>query len=90
MWNYVDGIFVKSIDRKDEAKYAKEFETWDISNSKILTWINNYVSLSIGMKLVKYHTTKDAYDHLKCLYNQSNFTKWYQLKSDIRALSKTI
>lgn len=27
MWNYVDGIFVKSIDKKDETKYAKEFET---------------------------------------------------------------
>lgn len=29
MWNYVDGIFVKPTDKKDEAKYAKELETWD-------------------------------------------------------------
>lgn len=60
MWNYVDGIFVKSIDKKDKAKYAKEFETWDISNSKILTWINNFISRSIGVQLAKYNTSKEV------------------------------
>lgn len=60
MWNYVDGIFVKSIDKKDETKYAKEFEIWDISNSKILTWINNFISRSIGVQLAKYNTAKEV------------------------------
>jgi len=84
MCNYVDGTSVKPTDKKDEAKYSKELETWDVSNSKILTWINNSISQSIGMQLAKYDTAKEVWDHLKRLYNQSNFAKRYQLESDIR------
>jgi hypothetical protein len=40
MWSYVDGALVKLTDKKDEAKFATDLETWDVSNSKILTWIN--------------------------------------------------
>ncbi|XP_050890354.1 uncharacterized protein LOC127095752 [Lathyrus oleraceus] len=86
MWGYVDGTSVKPTKKKDEAKYAKELETWDVSNLKILTWINNSVSQSIGVQLEKYNTTKKVWDHLKRLYAQSNFAKRYQLESDIRAL----
>jgi hypothetical protein len=28
---------VKLTDKKDEAKYATELETWDVSNSKIIS-----------------------------------------------------
>lgn len=63
-------------------------ETWDVSNSKILTWINNYVSQSIGVQLEKYDNAKEVWDHLKHLYAQSNLVKLYKLESDIRALKQ--
>jgi hypothetical protein len=83
MWGYVDPT-----DKKDEAKYAIELETWDSSNSKIITWINNSVSQSIGMQLAKYDTAHEVWEHLKRLYKQSNFAKRYKLESDIRDLKQ--
>lgn len=44
MWSYVDRTSIKLTDRKDDEKYEKELETWDVCNSKILTWTINYVS----------------------------------------------
>ncbi|GAU48472.1 hypothetical protein TSUD_405650 [Trifolium subterraneum] len=88
VWSYVDGTLVKPTDKKDEAKYATELETWDVSNSKILTWINNSVSQSIGMQLAKYDTAQEVWEHLKRLYAQSNFGKRYKLESDIRDLKQ--
>lgn len=84
MSNYVDETSVKPIGKKDEAKYVKELETWDVGNSKILTWINNYVSQSIGVQLAKYDTSKEVCDHFKRLYAQFR----YQLESYIRALKQ--
>lgn len=85
MWSYVDGTSLKPIDKKD-GKYEKDLETWEINNSKMLTWINNSFSQSIGMQLTKYDTAKDILDDLKHLYVTSNFGKQYQLKIDIQAL----
>jgi hypothetical protein len=91
IWGYVDGTSVKptnNADKKDEAKYATELETWDANNSKIITWINNSVSQSIGVQLAKYDTAKEVWDHLKRLFVQSNFAKRYQLEGDIRGLKQ--
>lgn len=30
--SYVDGTSIKITNKKDEAKYAKEFKQWDVSN----------------------------------------------------------
>jgi transposase InsO family protein len=88
MWSYVDGTSVKPTDETDATKYAAALETWDVNNSKIITWINNSVSQLIGMQLAKYDTAKEVWDHLKRLLVQSNFAKRYQLESDIRALKQ--
>lgn len=47
MWSYVDGTFGKHTDKNDEVKYAKDLAIWDVSNSKIFTWIKKIVSQSI-------------------------------------------
>jgi hypothetical protein len=88
MWIYVDGTSVKPTDKKDETEYAKQLDVWDVSNSKILTWINNSVSQSIGMQLAKFDTALEVWNHLKRLYAQSNFAKRYKLESDIRDLKQ--
>lgn len=69
--------------KKDE-KYEKDLEIWDVNNLKILTQINNLVSLSIGIQLTKYDTVKDVWDHLKCWHATSNFAKQYQLEIEIQ------
>ncbi|TXG54110.1 hypothetical protein EZV62_019366 [Acer yangbiense] len=45
----------------------------------------NYADL---LDLAKYKIANEVWDHLARLYTQSNFTKQYQLESDIRALEQ--
>ena len=85
MWGYVTGVRVKPTDEKttDDANLV---DLWETENAKIITWINNSVTHSIGALLAKYETAKEVWDHLERIYTQSNFAKQYQLESDIRAL----
>ncbi|XP_073137476.1 uncharacterized protein [Henckelia pumila] len=87
MRGYVTGVCVcvKPTDTK-AANYAKLLDTWEADNAKIMTWINNFVTHSIGAHLAKYETDKEVWDHLEKLYTQSNFSKQYQLEADIHAL----
>jgi len=86
LWGYVSGIVSKPTN--DKVEYEKLLDTWEVDNSKIITWINNSVEHSIGTQLAKYETAKEVWQHLARLYTQSNFAKQYQLESDIRALEQ--
>ncbi|XP_073225690.1 uncharacterized protein [Cicer arietinum] len=88
MLSYVDGTYVKRTDKNDEAKYTKDLKKWNVSNSKIITWISNSFVLLIDVQLAKYDIAKEIWDHLKCLYVQSKFAKRYQLANDIKALKQ--
>ncbi|XP_075475089.1 uncharacterized protein LOC142505850 [Primulina tabacum] len=87
MWSYVTGVRVKPTDDQTN-DYAVLVDNWEADNSKIITWINNSVTHSIGVQLAKYETAKEVWDHLARLYTQSNFAKQYQLESNIRALQQ--
>ena len=87
MWGYITGVKPRPIDDKTE-NFDLLVDLWETNNSKIITWINNSVTQSIGMQLAKYDTAKEVWDHLERLYTQSNFAKQYQLEYDIRALQQ--
>lgn len=57
MWSYVSGVLRKLIYDRDE-KYVDLLDSSEVNNSKILTWINNFVKHSINIQLAKYETTK--------------------------------
>ena len=84
MWEYVSGTYV--VPKNTEEGDVALIDAWEANNTKIITWINNFVEHSIGTQLAKYETTKEVWDHLQRLFMQSNFTKQYQLENDIRAL----
>jgi hypothetical protein len=63
MWGYVSGTFM--IPRNTDEGYAALIDVYEANNSKIITWINNYVEHSIGIQLVKYETSKEVWDHLQ-------------------------
>ena len=77
LWGYITGICVKPKSTNED--YDAKLDTSQENNSKIVTWINNYVEHSIGAHLAKYETKKEVWDHLKGLCTQSNFAKQYQL-----------
>jgi len=87
MWCYILGVKEKLIDTNVD-DYAIALEVWEVDNSKIITWVYNSIIHSIDTQLVKYDIAKVIWDHLSRLYTQSNFAKWYQLETDIRALKK--
>lgn len=61
----------KDLDKEDEAKFVKELETWDVSNSKN-SYLNQQLFFSINRReLTKYKIIKDV-----------NFAKLYQAGSD--------
>lgn len=59
MWGFIIDISTKLIDAKIK-KYEDLLEAWDNDNSKIITWMNNFVVHSIRCQLVKYANTKDV------------------------------
>ena len=85
MWNYVTGVKNKTTDTK-AADYASLLDVWEADNSKIIMWINNSVTQSIGTQLAKYETAQEVWNHLARLYTQSNFAKQYQLETDIHVI----
>ena len=87
MWGYVTGVKAKPSAPQTE-NFDELLDTWETDNSKVITWINNSVTQSIGMQLAKYDTAKEVWNHLERLYTQSNFAKQYQLEYDIRALQQ--
>ncbi|XP_057773729.1 uncharacterized protein LOC130993022 [Salvia miltiorrhiza] len=87
LWGYVSGTHCKPIE-ENNAKYVEELDSWEVCNSKIITWINNSVENSIDMQLAKYDTAKEVCEHLGKLYTQSNFARQYQLEMDIRSLNQ--
>lgn len=87
VWGIVTGTKGRPTDDK-AANYATLLDSWETDNSKIITWINNSVTQSIGTQLAKYDTAKEVWEHLERLYTQSNFAKQYQLETDIRALKQ--
>lgn len=80
IWGYVHETSIEVTYKKDKAAYAKKLEIWNVSKSKILTWINNSSSQLIGVQLKKYDISKDVWDHLKYFYNLSNFGKTLSIR----------
>ena len=58
MWGYIIATLRKLINDNDE-KYAEQLDDWEVSNSKIITWINNSIDNLIDIQLTMYETTKE-------------------------------
>lgn len=49
LWCYISGNQKKPVDGEKKKDFGDELETWEVNNSKIITWINNSIENSIGM-----------------------------------------
>ncbi|XP_026437116.1 uncharacterized protein LOC113335210 [Papaver somniferum] len=91
MWKYVDGTAKRpntadtTTKEKDKEPAGESLETWEINNHRILTWIGNTVTTSISMQLIRFETSKEAWDFLSKRYTQINFAQRYKLEQDIRS-----
>ena len=53
------GVRRKPSDENAE-DFATSVDSWEADNVKIITWINNSVTHSIGAQLAKYETAKEV------------------------------
>ena len=60
------------MNEKDE-RYVEWLDVWEVSNSKIITWINNSIDSLIDIQLTNYEIAKEISKYLERLYMQSNF-----------------
>jgi hypothetical protein len=51
MWEYVSGTYM--VPKNTEEGDVALIDAWEANNTKIITWINNFVEHSIGTQLVK-------------------------------------
>jgi len=63
MYGYVSGVKAKRIDTNVD-DYTTALKVWKIDNSKIITWVNNYVTRSIGKIWYYYRIT-----YLDCIHS---------------------
>ncbi|KAK2966538.1 hypothetical protein RJ640_002998 [Escallonia rubra] len=78
LWGYVDGS-----EPQPAAIQVKEAAQWKINNAKVISWILGSVDTSIGIPMRGLHTAKDMWEYLEKVYQQSNFSRKFQVEHDI-------
>ena len=58
MWEYVSGTYV--IPKNTKEGDVALIDAQEANNTKIITWINNFVEHSIGTQLAKYETVNEV------------------------------
>ncbi|XP_047342810.1 uncharacterized protein LOC124946290 [Impatiens glandulifera] len=83
MWGYVTGTKMPPTDKAAET-YATMLDIWEADNSKIITWIKNSVTHSIGVQLAKYDTSKHLETDIRALkQNDLCIQDFYSAMSDL-------
>jgi len=59
MWGYILGVKAKPIDNKVD-DYATTLGVREVDNSKIIIWVNNFVTHLISSQLTKYDIAKEV------------------------------
>ncbi|KAK2966046.1 hypothetical protein RJ640_001980 [Escallonia rubra] len=78
LWGYVDGS-----ETQPAAIQVKEAAQWKVNNAKVISWILGSVATSIGIPMRGLHTAKDMWEYLEKVYQQSNFSRKFQVEHDI-------
>ncbi|KAG6529985.1 hypothetical protein ZIOFF_012202 [Zingiber officinale] len=91
-------IFVKRkelwshIDRTNPAPNSEkeEYVKWEVKDAQIMSWILGSVEPSILLNLKPYKTSREMWDYLKKIYNQSNTAQRFQLELELVSSIKGI
>lgn len=76
LWSYLDDV--------SKAPTEKVvLDAWVTKYAQIITWILNTIELQIINNLHSFSTVQEIRNYLKCIYNQDNATKHFQLDLEI-------
>ena len=84
LWGHIDRTYPTPNNEKKKEKYVK----WEVKDAQIMSWILGSVEPSILLNLRPYKTSREMWENLKKIYNQSNTTRRFQLKLELGQLSQ--
>ena len=84
LWGHIDGTHPAPNSEKEKEKYVK----WEVKDAKIMSWILGSMESSILLNLRPYKTSREMWDYLKNIYNQSNTARRFQLEFELGQLSQ--
>ncbi|KAG6497857.1 hypothetical protein ZIOFF_045763 [Zingiber officinale] len=82
LWNYINGA--NPAPNNEEEEYVK----WKVKDTQIMSWILGSVEPSILLNLKSYKTSREMWDYLNKIYNQSNIARRFQLELELGQLSQ--
>jgi len=76
LWGHLDDV-----SKAPTEKVA--LEEWETKDAQIITWILSSIDPQMINNLRSFSTTKEMWNYLKCIYNQDNAAKRFQLELEI-------
>jgi len=58
--SYISTFYNNVVPKNTEEGDVALIDVWETNNTKIITWINNFVEHSIGTQLANYEITKEV------------------------------
>lgn len=88
LWGYVDGSAIppdasKAKDEAAKAAVTQAAAQWRVNNARVVSWILGSVNTNIGIPMRGLHTTKEMWDYLEKVYQQSNLARKFQIEYDM-------
>ncbi|KAG8385238.1 hypothetical protein BUALT_Bualt03G0021300 [Buddleja alternifolia] len=82
LWGHLDGTNPTLDREKEKEKYVK----WEVKDAQIMSWILGSVDPSILLNLKPYKTSRQMWEYLKKVYNQTNTARRFQLELELGLL----
>ena len=81
LWSHIDG--------KSEAPASgTDLAQWDSKDARIVSWLLGSIEPHMVNNLRCFTTTKEMWEYLRCIYNQGNNARKFQLELDIANYSQ--
>jgi len=84
LWGHIAGTNPAPDSEKEKEKYVK----WEVKDAQIMSWILRSMEHSMLLNLKPYKSSREMWDYLKKVYNQSNTTRRFQLELELGQLSR--
>jgi hypothetical protein len=68
LWGHIVGTDPAPNSEKEKEKYVK----WEVKDAHIISWVLGSMEPSMLLNLKPYNSSREMWDYLKNIYNQSN------------------
>ncbi|KAG6735328.1 hypothetical protein POTOM_062110 [Populus tomentosa] len=84
LWGHIAGTIPAPDSEQEKEKYVK----WEVKDAQIMSWILGSMEHSMLLNLKPYKSSREMWDYLKKVYNQSNTARRFQLELELGQLSQ--